>query len=201
MTADIPYRIALVALAVVQLTVSSRFMKKAEAGGTILQKRAEGLPLSIAIAGFYIVYCLAVLVYLINPQWMAWSAMALPVVVRWSGAVIMAMGAAFHIWGMIHLGTNLTISISTRDEHTLITTGPYRWVRHPLYAGGMLESIGVCLVLANVSVVIAAGCFWGLIAYRTGMEEERLSETFGEPYREYRERVGRFVPVRLPRGE
>ncbi len=201
MTADIPYRVALVALAVLQLTVSSRFMKKAKAGGTVFQKRGEGLPLSIAIAGFYLAYCLAVLVYLVNPSWMAWSVVALPVFVRWSGALIMVIGAVFHIWGMVHLGTNLTISISTRDEHTLITTGPYRWVRHPLYAGGMVESVGVCLLLANVSVTLAAVCFWGLIAYRTGMEEERLIETFGEPYRRYRERVGRFVPVGLPRGE
>ena len=201
MTSDIPYRVALVVLAVVQLTVSSRFMKKAKAGGTIFQKRAEGLPLSIAIAGFYIAYCLAVLVYLINPQWMNWSVLTLPAYARWSGVLIMALGAAFHIWGMLHLGTNLTISISTRDEHTLITTGPYRWVRHPLYAGGMLESVGVCLLLANVSVIVAAVCFWGLIVWRTGMEEGRLIETFGDGYRRYRERVGRFVPIRCPRKE
>ena len=98
------------------------------------------------------------------------------------------------MWGLHHLGTNLTISISTTDEHSLITAGPYRWVRHPLYTGGMIESVGLCLMMANWFVAISAGCFWALIVYRTPMEETKLIEEFGDEYRQYTEDVGRFVP-------
>ena len=89
---------------------------------------------------------------------------------------------------------NLTISISTRENHALVTTGPYRWVRHPLYTGGMVEAVGLCLLMANWLVALSAGLFWALIAYRTPMEEKELIETFGDEYRQYLQRVGRFMP-------
>ena len=191
---ELPYRIFLVLVAAVQLAVSRRYMKRAKAGATIFQKRAEGLPLTVAIVVFYGGYCLAVLVYLAYPPWMAWAVVALPAAVRWAGLAVMVLGAALHIWGMQHLGTNLTIGISTREGHALVTSGPYRWVRHPLYSGGMLESVGVCLLLSNGAVALFAVCFWALIALRTPMEEARLVAAFGEPYREYQRRVGRFLP-------
>ena len=106
----------------------------------------------------------------------------------------MVLGSALHLWGMAHLGKNLTISISTRAGHSLITGGPFSWVRHPLYVGGMIESLGVCLLLSNWVVALCAGAFWALVAIRTPLEEQVLRETFGEAYDIYCARVGRFLP-------
>jgi protein-S-isoprenylcysteine O-methyltransferase Ste14 len=58
----------------------------------------------------------------------------------------------------------------------------------------MVESVGVCLLMANWFVSISAGLFWALIAYRTPMEEKKLIEEFGDAYRRYMQRVGRFMP-------
>ena len=191
---DWPFRLALILIAGVHLSLSRRFLKASKAGGTVFQNRAEGLPLSVATGVAYGLYCLAVLVYLVYPSWMAWGHFPLGSNLRWMGAVLMALGSALHLWGMAHLGQNLTISISTRAGHCLITDGPFSWVRHPLYVGGMIESLGVCLLLSNGAVALCAGAFWGLVVWRTPLEEQVLREAFGEDYDAYCARVGRFFP-------
>ena len=199
MLIDWPYRLALILITGVHLTLSRRYLKAFKAGGTIFKKRAEGLPLSVALGVTYGAYSLVVLLYLINPNWMAWGAIPLAVPLRWLGAVIIAFGAWLHLWGMHHLGINLTISISTREGHQLVTSGPFARIRHPLYVGGMVESVGVCLLLANSAVAVCALAFWSLIVWRTPMEEVALRETFGDAYDGYCQRAGRFVP-RMRRG-
>jgi protein-S-isoprenylcysteine O-methyltransferase Ste14 len=194
MTGEAAYRLVLVALAIAQAVISRRYVRRANASATIFQRRDEGLLLTVALAVSYLAYVAAVLVYLANPSWMAWSFVEIPAWVRWAGVVPLLAGAGLHIWGMHHLGTNLTISIRTREEHNLITSGPYRRVRHPLYTAGMVESVGVCLLTANWFVTLSAALFWSLIAYRTPQEEKKLIAVFGDQYRDYMRRVGRFVP-------
>lgn len=196
---DWPYRLALIVIATCQLSISRRYMKRTGVGAHQLQGRAEGVFLTMALGVSYVSYSLAVLVYLLYPPWMDWSALTLPVAVRWGGGVFMALGAALHIWGMHHLGKNLTITIDTRDGHTLTTTGPFAWVRHPLYVGGMVESFGVCLLVGNLAVVAFAVLFWFFVAWRTPMEEARLAAKLGLAYQDYAARVGRFLPRGLPR--
>jgi protein-S-isoprenylcysteine O-methyltransferase Ste14 len=86
------------------------------------------------------------------------------------------------------------MSVETKSGHTLITTGPYRWVRHPLYSGLLNEAIGVSLFVANWFVASTAAATWALLAYRTRIEEDKLVEEFGEEYKEYQRCVGMFVP-------
>ena len=194
MMLDLPYRIALVAIAALQFAILRGYLGKARAGTSLRQPRAEGRWLAAGTAAFFLMYGAAVLVYLIDPAWMAWSRVALPGALRWCGAPLMAVGAALHLWGTHHLGANLSITISTGAGHRLVTSGPYRRVRHPLYTGGMIESLGVCLLLADAAVTAGAAGFWVLVALRTAREEAILLETFGEAYRRYQGRVGRFLP-------
>ncbi|MBX3178731.1 MAG: isoprenylcysteine carboxylmethyltransferase family protein [Candidatus Hydrogenedentes bacterium] len=196
---DVGYRIALAIVAVAHGVFSRRYVRGARAGATLFKERAEGRGLAAATGAAYAAYCFTVLAFMINPAWMGWSALPIPPWLRWVGAPVMAAGAALHIWGMHHLGKNLTISISTRAGHALVTSGPFRWIRHPLYSGGMLESVGVCLLLANGAVSACALAFWLLIAWRTPLEEAILEDAFGERYRQYRGYTGRFLP-RVTRG-
>lgn len=188
------FRFLLIGVSIIQTAISVRYMRMAKAGSTILGPREEGILFSVIIVVFYLAYGAAVLIYFINPAWMAWSAVEAPAWLRWFGIVPLLTGAYLLVSGLHHLGTNLTISVSTKNEHALITTGPYRWIRHPLYTGGMIESVGVCLLMANWFVAISAGLFWALIVIRTPMEEKKLIEEFGEEYRQYMRRVGQFVP-------
>jgi protein-S-isoprenylcysteine O-methyltransferase Ste14 len=194
MTHEAPFRIVLTVVLVVQTAISLRYVRRAGADATIVRRRAEGVPLTVAIAVSYLAYGVTFVAYLVNPGWMAWSVVAVAPWLRWAGVVPLSLGGCWMIWALHHIGENLTVSIDTKEEHALITSGPYRWVRHPLYTGGMVESVGVCLVMANWFVAISAGLFWSLLAMRTPMEERNLVETFGDEYRQYMERVGRFVP-------
>lgn len=188
------FRFFLIAVSVLQIAMSARYLRAARAGSTIFRHREEGIVLSITIGVFYLAYVASVLIYFINPQWMTWSALELSAGARWCGVVPLLAGAYLMIAGLDHLGTNLTISISTNQQHELITTGPYRWVRHPLYTAGMLQSVGVCMLMANWFAAIAAFLFWTTIVIRTPMEERKLIEQFGDQYQQYAARVGRFVP-------
>lgn len=194
MNDETPFRIILIFVSVVQTAISLRYLKKAKAGSTIFRRREEGIPLSVAIVVFYLAYGVGVVTYFLNPNWMAWSAVVIPLWIRWAGSLPLLFGAFWIIWGLHHIGGNLTISIRTREDHALITTGPYEWVRHPLYTAGIVESVGVCLMMANWFVVVSAGLFWTLIAVRTPREEKKLIEKFGDAYCQYMQRVGRFVP-------
>lgn len=194
MHADLPYRITLVAIAAIHLAISLRYVKQTEGGHRLFGPRAEGPFLAGATAVILLLYVAAVLMYLINPAWMMWAALDSPVCLRWAGGLLMTLGAALHLWGSHHLGTNLTVTISTITGHRLVTSGPFRWVRHPLYAGGMLESLGVCLLLSNYAVAAGALGFWTLVIIRTKKEEAILFDTFGEAYRNYQTRTGRFLP-------
>ncbi len=95
------------------------------------------------------------------------------------------------------LGKNLTDTVVTRAEHTLVTRGPYRWVRHPCYLATALAVVANSLVTANWFLALTGGIVFGLLVLRTRIEEEKLIERFGEDYKEYMKRTGRFLPRRF----
>ena len=94
------------------------------------------------------------------------------------------------------LGTNLTDTVVTRKSHTLVTRGPYRWVRHPFYIAMALFILAMGLLAANWFILISGAVVFILLGIRSATEEAHLLERFGEPYREYRESTGRFLPKR-----
>ena len=135
------------------------------------------------------------LAWLINPAWLEWSRLPLPAAVRWAGIALAAGGGVFWVWALHHLGKNLTDTVVTRRQHSLVTSGPYRWVRHPFYVGLVLMLFGVSVATANWLITGLAALLWfGFLLPRTRIEERKLIERFGDDYREYMRRVGRFVP-------
>ncbi len=139
---------------------------------------------------------LGLLAYLINPAWMAWSSIRLPIWLRWIGVGIGIFAGSLLIWTMRHLGKNLTDTVVTRQEHELITTGPYRYVRHPFYVAFALAVLANALVTANGFIFLTGALALALLVLRTPREEARLAARFGEAYRAYTERTNRFWPRR-----
>ena len=92
------------------------------------------------------------------------------------------------------LGTNITDTVVTRAEHTLVTEGPYRWVRHPFYVAFALAMAADSLVTANWFLALTGAVAVTLIAIRTQTEQQKLIERFGDEYRRYKERTGAFIP-------
>ena len=97
-------------------------------------------------------------------------------------------------WTLRSLGKNLTDTVVTRKQHTLVTSGPYRWVRHPFYVCASLVELAVFLLSANAFFLVTGGLIFLLLALRTPVEEANLLGRFGEDYRRYMDRTGRFFP-------
>ena len=132
--------------------------------------------------------------WMINPQWMSWSSVPIPVWVRWSGFVLIGIWGLLLVWTFKNLGKNLTDTVVTRREHSLVTTGPYRYVRHPFYLASFLAVVGGSLVAANWFLLLAGIVPSIFLVVRTWTEEDKLIERFGDAYRNYISKTGRFFP-------
>jgi protein-S-isoprenylcysteine O-methyltransferase Ste14 len=93
------------------------------------------------------------------------------------------------------LGTNWSVSLDLRERHTLVTTGVYAFVRHPMYAGFWLMALAQALLLPNWVAGPAGLVGFGMLFFgRVGREEEMMIEAFGDEYRSYMRRTARVVP-------
>jgi protein-S-isoprenylcysteine O-methyltransferase Ste14 len=132
--------------------------------------------------------------YLLNPANVHFSAVPLPDWLRWAGVAVGCVTLCLLYWTLRTLGKNLTDTVVTRQQHTLVTTGPYRWVRHPFYVCAALFTLAVFLVSANAFFLITGGLLLLLLAVRSRVEEANLLNRFGDDYRKYMDRTGRFLP-------
>lgn len=168
-------------------------MKTKTAGYRIIieERRRYSVWLSIFIC--YEVF--SFFLYIWFPEALAWATLPLPV---WSGILGSALGTAALLWFVrIHrsLGSNHSARLSIKDGHVLVTDGPYRRIRHPMYSAFYLLHIAVFFLTANwfIGVTWLAG-LTATVALRVRREEEMLSDRFGEQYDSYIQRTGRFVP-------
>lgn len=192
------YRWIAVVSLLAAMSISISFRHKAnragDQSGDRIDEHQEG-PWILAMRRIFgLALWLSALAYLINPAWMAWAQLALPAWARWLGAVLMVACVPLLYWMFRSLGKNITPTVAIRNEHTLVTYGPYRWVRHPLYTFGFLAFVGLSLLSANW--FIAAALLFGLpvILARTRIEEQQLIDRFGDDYRAYMQRTGRYFP-------
>ena len=162
--------------------------------GEKLSRKADGTVMMTIIRIGGLIMWLSPFVYLVNPGWMAWSKVGLPVWVRWLGVGIGVLNTLGIYWLFSSIGTGITPVSATRKEHKLVTNGIYKYIRHPLYTFGssMFVSFGM---MADSWLIAALGVLtFILMAIRTPKEEANLIEKFGDEYREYMKRTGRFFP-------
>jgi protein-S-isoprenylcysteine O-methyltransferase Ste14 len=105
-----------------------------------------------------------------------------------------ALGIGFAIWARFYLGTNWSSAVSVKVGHELIRTGPYTWVRHPIYSGLLLALMGTALQQDRVIALIAVALFWLGFWIKSRMEEEFMRKTFGQEYEEYSRSTGALIP-------
>ena len=148
----------------------------------------------ITLRLFGLVATLTLMLYMINPAWVKWSQMELPDWLRWIGAGISALGIPLFFWMFRCLSKNLTDTVVVREEHNLVTTGIYGWVRHPLYSIAAILVVGFTLLTANWFLALAGIGTVGMLVIRTNKEEEMLIERYGDVYRSYMQSTGRFLP-------
>src|SRR5205085_7237790 len=115
----------------------------------------------------------------------AWAAAPFPEWVRWLGIAAGLSGGITGIWTVRTLGPNLTDTVVTREHHTLVLAGPYRWVRHPFYGSVALLLAAFAFGAANWLILAGGILLVTLLVVRTDREEERLVARFGDTYRGY----------------
>ncbi len=97
-------------------------------------------------------------------------------------------------WTLVNLAKNLTDTVMTRANATLVTTGPYRWVRHPFYLTLAFLVPAAALLAANWFIALAGLVTLAMLIVRTDKEEQQLIEKFGDRYRAYMATTDRFWP-------
>ena len=165
-----------------------------QAGDEEISWREEGLPTAVALRSCGLALWLSVVAYLLNPRWMEWSRLSLPTWLRWTGAGLGAASLPLVYWVFRTIGENITPTVETRKDHELVTVGPYRWVRHPLYSVGTSFFVSLSLVAANWFMGLTSLLALAMLMVRLPKEEEKLIERFGDEYREYMKRTGRLLP-------
>ena len=193
MSPDTPFRIVLFA-GFVAVVVTLYHRIRSWASQEKLDRWQEGPFILLTSRSAGLALWLAIIAYTIDPAWMAWSTMRLSPWARWLGAGVLAAAIALLTATLRSLGTNLTDTVVTRRDHTLVMEGPYRWVRHPFYGSVALVILACALLAANWFFLLIGGLFLALIALRTRIEEDHLLTRFGDAYTVYRARTGRFVP-------
>jgi protein-S-isoprenylcysteine O-methyltransferase Ste14 len=159
-----------------------------------LDRRQEGWLILLSLRLLALAFMVGLIAFLIDPNLMAWASFPLPNWARWAGAGLGVAACGLLVWTFRSLGHNLTDTVVTRRNATLVTHGPYRWVRHPFYLTFALGVLSNTLITANAFLAIVGTAAFLAIAARTSIEEQKLIERFGRDYRDYMRHTGRFLP-------
>jgi protein-S-isoprenylcysteine O-methyltransferase Ste14 len=175
--------------------ISAYYRRRARREGGTVPRSREAPLLIIGRVIVALPLFAATLAYAVDPRWMAWSAVAVPVWLRWVGVALGLAAVPAAYWVFRTLGRNVSETVFTKGEHELVTAGPYRVIRHPLYAtgGGLFLAVG--LMAASWFILLFA--VLALAAIRlvvVPMEERELVAKFGDAYRSYMQRTGALFP-------
>ncbi len=160
------------------------------------QKAAQRVSLTenILLGILTVVGIVIPLIYSVTP-WLAFADYLLPVWMGWLGGGVLAASLVVFACGHIDLKTNWSPSLEIHQDHTLVTNGIYRYIRHPMYASQLLLSISQILLLQNWLAGPPNLVFF-LVFYflRVRAEEKMMLDTFGSQYSEYMKKTGGLFP-------
>lgn len=189
------FRILAAVILLSGMSISIYFRAKADKEtGERISRKVDGSVMMNLIKFGGLILWLSPFVYLINPAWMAWSKVGLPEWIRWLGVGLGVVGVFGIYWLFSSIGSGITPTSATRKEHKLVTNGVYAYIRHPLYTFGSLLIISFGMMADNWFIVMFGVLAFILMAIRTPKEEANLIEKFGDEYRDYMKRTGRFLP-------
>jgi protein-S-isoprenylcysteine O-methyltransferase Ste14 len=185
-----------IALSAVLAVFAGGWIANARAAGlsrATFYTRNEGWLLALVVRSLIGVSLGTAVVSIVDPRNTSWSAVDLPAWLRWSAVAASVPVLALVFWILRALGRNFSTSLV--EPETLVTDGPYRLVRHPLYAAFLLLWLVFALISANWFVGAAGiSAFAIVLIIRTPKEERLLLGRFGDEYRAYVQRTGRIVP-------
>ncbi|HUZ05665.1 MAG TPA: isoprenylcysteine carboxylmethyltransferase family protein [Acidobacteriaceae bacterium] len=135
---------------------------------------------------------------LFSPMWhigiCRWKLFPQTAATNMAGILLTLAGCLLAIWARLILGRNWSMNVTVKQAHTLTTTGPYAFVRHPIYSGLLLMVLGTTMVFDRVSGVLALGVMFLGFWLKLHTEELFMEQEFGEQYVAYKYRVKALIP-------
>ena len=131
-------------------------------------------------------------------QWLPWlSARFLPdtMIVDWAGLLMVTAGLALAVWARTHLGRNWSGTVTVKEDHELVRSGPYAIVRHPIYTGLLLAMLGTAIILGEWRGLSALCFLSAAFLLKLRREERFMAESFPDTYPGYRAQVPALVPL------
>jgi protein-S-isoprenylcysteine O-methyltransferase Ste14 len=111
-----------------------------------------------------------------------------------AGVLLTAAGVGIACWARYHLGTNWSGTVTLKEGHELIRSGPYRAIRHPIYTGILLALLGTAIAVGEVRALLAVAIAWASFYIKASREESFLSKEFGAGFEEHQRHTGMFLP-------
>jgi len=188
---EIPFRICFGVLWVLYFAIRIYFQAKVTGKRVLLRanEKQESLFFRISALAYLLlpIYCLT--------PWLDFAHFPLPSFLRWVGSVVTCIGIALFSWSHYVLGANWTAVLALSKEHELVTRGPYRYIRHPMYSAFFTIGFGFLFLSTNWIVgLLYLGTLALMYAFRVLREEEMMISRFGETYRQYMQKTGRIFP-------
>lgn len=170
--------------------------KAMRVSGEVSNIRANRSKLVTAIVLFLVaqLWVLGSFIFIVRPTTMAWTRFPLPTWIRWIGALFTVSGMALEFATQLSLGKNYSTTVHISAEQSLVTSGPYRHMRHPMYTALITVGIGLGLMSSSWYFLIPFIATAIVIIFRIPREEEVMIGKFGEEYIHYTQRTGRFIP-------
>ena len=162
-------------------------------GKQAVEREGGSVALFVRVVGFFLLMAFLAM-YITRAAWIDRFMFFLPDWLRWGGFGLGLITVVFWTWTQVTLDTQWSAQLQLTKDHHLITTGPYAIMRHPLYTGMFGWTVALALLAANwifvgVCVLSIAGLMW-----RVPKEEQMMIEAFGDEYKAYMQRTGRFLP-------
>ena len=148
----------------------------------------------IAIVLLFPVEIIVATIYLLNPFWLSLTSLMVPELVRWLGLLLTLASIPCVAWVHRTLGRSYSYALETKNEQTLVTSGPFSRVRHPLYSAHNIFNLGMVILTLNIPLIVFAIFGVPLTYVRMRDEERMMVEQFGEEYEVYMQRTGRIFP-------
>ena len=189
------FRWLILAVLLSALTVSGYHRARARVGGETVARRREGSHFLVLRGLMALGLFGGIVAHAVRPEWMAWATFGVPQTLRWLGLALGVLAVPAVHWVLSALGRNVTGTVLTKERHELVTGGPYRWIRHPLYTTGLTLFVALGLMAGGWFVLLATVSAFALLRVLViPREEQALLAKFGERYQAYMSRTGRLVP-------